>query len=255
MFIFSLNRITTESHLFTITLFRIMERSWTERLNKLNLPSEKCNAVDAVYFGGSKYINKGRILSDIAAEYGWASVSKVSFQTLSKQYHNNVDKVINHLLNNRANKMIYKHTNECIQLHSVIERYYFQYKHANKAVLQQLYDECCNMLQESSSAKMVIVINVCKSYFEQHLTDIDRLYMQSVAYLALLNKKNLYPFLEVILVMDDIDPVLQSYGVYNLIDTLKTPHERIIRQIDENLIKKIITDSHKYTNDIDVELC
>lgn len=229
--------------------------SWIERLNKLNLPSEKCNAVDAVYFGGSKYINKGRILSDIAAEYGWASVSKVNFQTLSKQYCNNVDKVINHLLNNRTNNMIYEHTNECIQLHSVIERYHSQYRHANEAVLQQLYDECCNMLQESSTAKMVIVINMCKSYFEQHLIDIDRLYMQSVAYLALLNKKNLYPFLEIILVMNDIDPVLQSYGVYNLIDTLKTSNDRIIRQIDENLIKKIIIESHKYNNDIDLELC
>lgn len=234
--------------------------SWFERLNALNLPNDNCVRVNnAVYFGGSKFI-KRQILEEIAKEYPWASVSNITFQNLYSRYNENVEKVLAHLLNDRCEPMIYENSNENVILLQIVQKYLNRrVVRVDSETLENIYKECCDLLQESSNQKSVLVLDCRKSYFETYKHQYrDEIYLQTFAFIALMHKRVLFPFMDVVIIIDEV--IYEKFGdemrtLYKLLRLNISSNDIILQNMDKGIIKKLLVNAHKSCDFIESDLC
>lgn len=238
-----------------------MSSSWLERLNKLNLPTtNETYQLDTVYVDGSKFI-KTIILEEISREYSWAAVSKITFSTLHKLYKQNVTKVLSHLINDRSNLMIYETSNESLHLIQIVQYYLAKSTTINLEILTSVYRKSCHALQDGSMRKSVLILDCRREYFSSYGSKHEsELYLHTFAHLALLNKRYLFPFMEVIVIRNSSSQEQShKHNAYHkklneLLDHNLYVTDKVTYTFNINLIKNMIVNAHKTKGLSDLEL-
>lgn len=226
--------------------------SWLDRLKKLDLPQYTGEyTLDPVFVGGPSNNSKTKILSEIM-KIPCCSVSKVNFQTLFDTYNGDTKKIAEHLINRRTENMIYEHTIQCLKLNNLVLKYMKKIdnfeRDINSNTVSNLFNECCNIQTVQSYKKIIIILNMTKSYFNKHEKKRRYLlYLQTIAYLSLLAKIYLYPYMKILIFynISDIDPILKAHGVYDLFNSMRMSNQFILTNGDESYTKKIIIDFHR----------
>lgn len=236
--------------------------SWLERLNRLTLPTttNETYQYDAVFVDGSKFIKKS-LLQEIATEYSWVAVSKTTFDTLYTMYNQNITKVLSHLINDRTNLMIYENSNESLRLIQIVQDYLAKSSTITLNTLMSIYKKCCNALQNSSMRKSILILDCRRNYFssyDQHYEN--ELYLHTFAHLAMLNKRYLFPFMEVVIIKsghsEDVNAKTDAYHrkLDDLLQQNLYASDKILKTFNKNIIKSVIVNAHKSKCLSDLEL-
>lgn len=226
--------------------------SWLERLNKLTLPTTNSTyQLDTVFVDGSKF-TKQSILQEIQKEYSWAAVSKINFDTLYVLYNENITKVLSHLINDRSNLMIYENSNESVHLIQIVQDYLLKNPNINLDCLTSLYKKSCHILQDESTRKSILILDCRREYFASHGKHHENeLYLHTFAHLALLKKRYLFPFMEVIIIRNsenvDVDHKTNVYHrkLNELLDNNLYVTDKVLDSFNRPLIKNTIINAHK----------
>nr|AJZ73113.1 hypothetical protein [Venturia canescens] len=232
------------------------EDSLCARLNGFNLPSKKAsNLLNGVYVGGPSAVGKSTTLNKIRQNYPWARVSDISFETL-RRHHDDPEMVTNYLLTRRDAPMIYEYTNECTILYKIVNR--FMQRDLNRDNVQKCHRECYNALNEASSHIMFIILDSTKNFKTRYYKrlcnasntinrDHDKyLILQLAAFLALLGKRHLYPFMSV-MVIHEAGRILgeeDTYGLDTLFATYHSDNDYAIATFDCDRLVEFIVDAH-----------
>lgn len=231
--------------------------SWIERLRQLDLPTnETYPNTEAVYVDGSKFTKK-TLLDEIAREYPWANISNIKFENLYTLYNQDITKVLSHLFNERYDPMIYENSNQCLNLMQIIQQYMLKYSQINLDILLDIYETCCDHLQYSSTSKSILILNCQREYFKKYSNYKLELYLRTFAYLALLHKRCLFPFMDVIVIRDKDISTKNIYlqAIYKILNTHLYTSDKIIYSFNKNLIKTAIVNAHKANTLIEFDLC
>ncbi|AYP97952.1 guanylate kinase-like protein [Mauternbach virus] len=255
--------------------------TWFERLAVLNLTIAQSNINTLpVYFSGSKYI-KQPILNELNDEYEWADVSQISFKKLRSQSKTHKE-VLQYMLENRSYSKIYKYSRIDILLMQIIQKYLKLLRKnektlLNEMLLEEMYRECFKFLQEYSNESIVVLIDCRMSYFRKYKYNFNEIILHTLAMVALMGKRILYSFIEFIVIIDDknnktnddetntnyvnlMQTSLNQDEIKNVLFVQKKLYEnirsndKILRYLDNVLIKKIIINAHKSNNFLDLEL-
>lgn len=230
--------------------------SWLERLNKLTLPTiNETYQLDTVYVDGSKF-TKNTILQEIANEYSWAAVSKINFTTLCLLYNNNVTKVLSHLINDRSNLMIYENSNESLHLMQIVQDYIAKSPTITLDSLTSIFKKCCHTLQDNSMRKSILILDCRREYFSSHENYENELYLHTFAHLALLYKRYLFPFMEVIAIRNESGGASNAYHrkLDELLDHSLCATDKILYAFNKTAIKNAIVNAHRSKCLTDLEL-
>lgn len=225
--------------------------------------------LNSVFIGGSQY-TKQQILEHVRRTYTWIEVSNISFQLLHTQFYpHNIDLVLNHLFNGRTEPKVYVHSDQEIKLYQQVLNRITMANDGDTAntttttqltdqTLQKIFEECCDCLQESSTSRIVMIIDCRHKYFTQYSTNIQRqLFLQTVSYAAMMSKRHLYPFIEFILVKDHEtepnhchnQPQCNTHLIYKqlmlIIDREIRPLDTILTFLDIDRISAIIVAAYR----------
>lgn len=202
---------------------------------------------NSVFIGGSQH-TKQQILEYFRRTYAWIEISNVTFQLLTAQYNGNIKLVLNHLLNGRTEPKVYIHSDQEILMHQhVIHKHTKTEQTPTPELLRRVYNECCDCLQETSTSRIVIVIDCRHKYYTQHST---QLYIQTMMFAAMMHKRHLYPFIEFVLVQDDNTNTNNSDDdtfkcLLDLVSLNVQPSDLIMHTLDYARICAIVAYAHK----------
>lgn len=234
--------------------------SWVERLQNLNLPkTDKYVTVDSLYVDGSKFI-KQPLLQEIARENPWISISNITFQRLYRRYNSDVEKVYSHLMNERCDAIIYENSNQNLLLLQTVQQFLLKYKSIDLKVLNNIFDTCCNLLQNSSTHKSILIIDCRYEYFDKHKQHANELYLQTFAQAALLKKRCLFPFMDIVIIKDrnvdccDVDQQDFLLRIYEMLQANLYTTDTILYSFNNHVIKNRIINAHKSNGLLDLEL-
>lgn len=244
--------------------------SWMQRLILLNEKThqnleslKESPALETVFLDGSKHL-KDPIMKEISKDYSWADISNMSFKTLP---HFHRDKLLKTMLNNRNDSKIYKHSNQGILLTQIVQKFIETGKKVDRKMVKNLYDECCKALQKPSNDKIVVVIDCRKTYFEDYKSNFTEIVLTNTAFISLLSKSYLFPFIEFFLVCDEVnkEEIEKTDEKEDIIDHLqkmlmanRPSGIKIHFNLDENTMKevgKIIVSAHRVNDLTDFEAC
>ncbi|CAK9834274.1 hypothetical protein ANTRET_LOCUS10824 [Anthophora retusa] len=229
-----------------------------DRLIKLNLPHAKeSNVHQAVFLAGPSGVGKTGLLMSLATMTDidplLPNVSRINYQLLtSDKYGLTEDRANEYLCTKRNDDMIYEHTNQCGLLHKIVNKYIARYRkddddpddHLRKLSLD-LFAECRSMQNHQSTQRIVLLLDIRASHFA--VAAKPRAYFETIAYLSMLSEHHLYPFVRAFVLFDrnQIDPNLQSVGIYKLVRELSTSKRRkilFVEDLDE--VRRFLLDAH-----------
>lgn len=197
--------------------------SWLEALNRLNLPNDTYNYeanLVPTYVDGVN-VDMDTLLKRLRCEYPWAQVSQINYNYLLQRYKLNIDRVEKHMYNDRNDSMVYMGVCECFHLNKMVLNYINQNINNNNAsptqeqqpyilrLLDRFYNECCNTLKVPSDDKSIVIINISRNVTNNLVQ-----FLTVVAYMSLLNRKHLYPLMDIIII-DDYDQEDTEYDENN----------------------------------------
>lgn len=234
--------------------------SWVERLRNLNLPKDTNNhVVEPVFIDGSKF-TKTPLLQELARENPWVTISNVTFQTLYDRYNCDIDKVTSHLFNERDDAIIYENSNQNLILLQTVQHYLRTINDLQPKNLYDIYAKCCNLLQTSSTAKSILILDLRSEYFNRYSKYTKELFLQTCAQMAFLNKRCLFPFMDIIVIKDrdvydcgSIDRECLD-ACYRLLHANICSSDKILYLFNKTVIKNQIISAHKSSGLLDLEL-
>lgn len=294
--------------------------SWLDRLATLNIPTHITTNITTVpvYFGGSKFI-KQDILTELANEHSWVDISNITFKRVAQQTNATIENILQYLCEHRCNSKIYKYSSIDFMLMQIVQKYLdasgIQLTTAETTsntnmdlttnirrphnitipIIEQMYHECCDYLQESSNEKLVILLDCRLEYFIKYKHSLSEILLHTAACIALMNRRKLYNFIDFIIIIDKnltttqyifkLTGIADSKNIYindmqiknhdqsDYLFTLSTDELDKIRFLqnlllenlhkndnisywyDKKLIKKILKNAHKSDIVLDLELC
>lgn len=216
--------------------------SLIDRLNGLDLPqiNDECRTtLDRVLVGRPVRVGKTDILRQLNNECDQCNVSMVDY------------KMDRYSLIRRSSNMIYKHTDQCPTLRRIVTAYEQRVEAGDDTLDDVLragrfFEECCVAQAPQSVCKMIVLVDTRQRYFRSTVDKPVRAYLQCVAYLAMIHEIHLYPFMKAFVLYDptDLDPLLDSTGVYRLVYRLQATNHNV-RLVDNlEAVKRGIVSAH-----------
>lgn len=224
--------------------------------------------LNAVYVGGASAVGKTTILRHISRKYKDAVVSKKSYESL---YNANVSNFLNNkhkksgfeytieeirtmsgelasqVLKCRRHNKIYEHSNECTTLYALIHEY--MTKDLTSDVILDFYQQCCLAINDFSSNKMVIIIDLTEEYFlryEKRLhffwNNIDYhdseeyLTLQMVAFLAMIKKRYFFQDCTIFFIDDGKSTIFGRPDTFNIRSNIMPEINGIIAIDRKNMV-------------------
>lgn len=192
-----------------------------------------------IYFGGTMFSNKTEILNQIKKDIKWINISHINYEILKHIYDSDDVRILRHFIYNRNEQKIYKYTNCCVLLRKIIKDYY--HHDLNIDNLKNLFNICVNNLNNSSSYinnieninynynssnnnnenatynigfltedRSIILFDISNEYIKKHTSnnqhhDVKLFYFQIIAYFALYNIRHIFPQMNFIFIVSNID--------------------------------------------------
>jgi len=208
--------------------------------------------MERVLVGGSRSVDKTKIIQDIADDREDCIVSRMNFKVLRERYKHLPDNSIWWFLrSNQSETMIYEHTRYCDLIQKYVDECMQCYRSSGKdliSALQDAYNEgkvnlCLDLNVDTE--QNVVIIDTRHSSFKQYSDE--RMYFECVAYTSLAFACRSDPFFTVYTLYDDTDrdPALEKCGVYDILlhESEINPCRYILK--DERLVKNRIIALHR----------
>lgn len=226
-------------------------------LGEVDCELEKFQCINSVFIGGAQNI-KQSIIQRLKQLNPWIEMSNITVQVLCDQYKNDRNLMLNHMYNGRTEPKIYVMSDQELKLYDEILVQYYWSAPMTVHTLKKVYNDCCNVLNESSTSRTVMIVDCRREYFAQHPNNQQQyqLFLQLASYAAIMSKRHLYPFIEFIIIRDSEktessniihDPEAYQY-LRELIEQVScTQIDTILYTLDIERICQIIAYTYKST--------
>lgn len=199
--------------------------TWLERLNQLKFNEQlKCDSssdpqktiqqnenielIEPLYIDAPRWILKQLVINKhLKANYDTISISNINFNNVMKLFNNNTTRTIEYLSNERSDNLIYELSNYTLDLYQSILCDSFLKNHQTIKLtanhFQEFYKYCINNLHGSAEYRTLLICDCRHNILNEVLANSIESIYEIFMFLALLNRRDLYPLMEIIVICDE----------------------------------------------------